>query len=196
MRRLPHILLAVAVAVHPWSGGWAVAANGAASATQVKAAFVCNFTQFVDWPAEAGANESGQFVLGVLCDANGPGGRAAGNNDDAFCDALTDLVVGKTAAGGHPIAVQRVTTVNDASNCQAVYVPASQDAQAKPLFAAIGCKAVLTVGDTDAFADAGGVIRFVPVGNRMRFEVHTPAVDKARLRVSSKLMKVAIVVDH
>ena len=187
-RRPFHILLAAAVATHPWAA--ARAADGT-SASRVRAAFVCNFTQFVDWPSDAAANANGQFVLGVLC-----GGDAADAADDAFCDTLTQLAAGKTAAGGHAISVQKVTTVDDAAGCQAVYVPPSQDGRADALFAAVASKSVLTVGDTDAFAKAGGAIRFVPAGNKVRFEVHTPATKKANLKVSSKLMKVAIVVDH
>jgi len=189
-RRGIHILLALAVVAHPWVAARPVLADGATSSSRVKAAFVCNFTQFVTWPADASANDGGQFVLGVLCGANADGG-----DDDAFCDTLTRLAAGKSAAG-HPIAVKRVTTPEDAAACQALYVPPSQDDRVAAVFAAIGRRAVLTIGDSDAYVAAGGIIRFVPAGGRVRFEVHTAAAAAAGLRVSSKLLKVAIVLDH
>jgi hypothetical protein len=193
-RRGLHITLVLAVAADPWLAARPVAAaEGTASASRVKAAFVCNFTQFVAWPPDGAADANGQFVLGVLCGGHDGGGDA--DDDDAFCDTLTRLAAGKTA-GGHPIAVKRVTALEDAAACQALYVPPSQDDRVAGLFAAIGRRPVLTVGDSEPFAAAGGIIRFVPAGGKVRFEVRTAAAAAAGLRVSSKLLKVAIVINH
>ena len=53
---------------------------------------------------------------------------------------------------------------------------------------------ILTVADQDGFCQAGGMINLVSVKNRVAFEVNLTATAKARLRVSSQLLKLARVV--
>jgi preprotein translocase subunit Sec61beta len=50
---------------------------------------------------------------------------------------------------------------------------------------------VLTVGESEAFARQGGMIRFFEEDNRLRFEINPTAAEKVGLRISSKLLKLA-----
>src|SRR6185295_17077931 len=75
LTRLP-VLLLVSVAI----------AAPAPSEYQVKAVFLFNFTQFVDWPAQSFADARAPFVIGVL-------GR------DPFGSALDEAVRGETVNG-------------------------------------------------------------------------------------------------
>ena len=50
---------------------------------------------------------------------------------------------------------------------------------------------VLTIGESDNFASNGGAFRFFTEENKMRFEVNTDATDRAKLKISSKLLKLA-----
>jgi len=143
----------------------------------VKAAFIYNFAQFTQWPADAFASPDSAFVIGVI------GG-------DPFDGALEKAVAGKTIAG-HPMVVKPVDNVADVGACALVFVPASQEARVSEVLGAVGDKPILTVGETDNFPWAGGVIRFVTEDNKVRFEINSDAADKARLRISSKLMKLA-----
>ena len=49
----------------------------------------------------------------------------------------------------------------------------------------------LTVGDSDAFANGGGMVRFYVEDSKIRFEINLTAVEAAKLAPSSKLLKVA-----
>jgi hypothetical protein len=53
---------------------------------------------------------------------------------------------------------------------------------------------VLTVCDIDGFVENGGVIRFVTMDNKVHFEININAVERARLKMSSKLLNLAKII--
>jgi hypothetical protein len=53
---------------------------------------------------------------------------------------------------------------------------------------------VLTVGETDDFIRAGGIIRFIEAGRKIRFEINPDAADRVSLRLSSRLLRLADIV--
>jgi hypothetical protein len=143
----------------------------------VKAAFIYNFAQFTQWPAEAFAAPDAPFVIGIV-------------GDDPFDGALDKAVAGKNVAG-HPMRVKRLATVAEVGECALIFVPAAQDARVGEVLSAAADKPILTVGETDNFPWAGGIIRFLTEENKVRFEINPDAAERARLRISSKLMKLA-----
>jgi hypothetical protein len=144
---------------------------------QVKAAFVFNFTQFVEWPESAFASSDAPFVIGII-------------RHDPFDGALENAMNGKSV-GRHTISVKRFDSADDINACQLLFVPTECDDSLGPIFDKVGKSPVLTVGETDAFMAAGGQFRFYIDGNRVRFEVDPDTIDSAGLKVSAKLMKLA-----
>jgi hypothetical protein len=144
---------------------------------QVKAAFIFNFTQFVEWPDSAFSSSDAPFVIGVM-------------NRDPFDGALEEAMDGKSV-GHHPISIKHFDSPNDINGCELLFVPADRDDSLSAIFGKLGKSSVLTVGETDAFMASGGQFRFYIDGNRIRFEVDPDAVDGAGLKVSAKLMKLA-----
>jgi hypothetical protein len=145
---------------------------------QVKAAFLYNFMKFVEWPSD-GLSSSTTLTLGIL-------------GKDPFGDAI-DEVRGKTAKGRR-IAVQHLHGVEEARECDMVFVCASEKGRLPQILKALQNQRILTVADQDGFCQAGGMINLVSVKNRVAFEVNLTATGKARLRVSSQLLKLARVV--
>ena len=91
-----------------------------------------------------------------------------------------DVVVAECAA-----------SVDDIARCNLLFVPQSEDAHLSAILAKISGKSVLTVGETDGFPWAGGIIRFFQEDNHIRFEVNLAAADSAALKISSRLLKLA-----
>jgi hypothetical protein len=50
---------------------------------------------------------------------------------------------------------------------------------------------VLTVGETKAFVEAGGIINFILEGDKLRFEIDLAAADRAGLKMNAYLQKLA-----
>ena len=150
-----------------------------ASEPAVKAAYLFNFAQFVRWPA--GAVEAGRpFNICII-------GR------DPFGSAL-DATLAHESLDGHPAAVRRIATTTEAETCQLVFIPATEEPRLDPLLRAIAGKPVLTVSDIPRFVDRGGMIQFVSVDKRVRFEINLDATEAVKLAPSSELARVAVAV--
>ena len=141
----------------------------------LKAAFLYNFTLFVEWPA--GAPSSGPFVVGVLGDEN-------------VADALVELARTKSVAG-RPIEVRRLSPADDPRPCHMIYIGTAGDRQSG-LLRRTRSLAVLTVGETRDFLQDGGIVRFVVDGKQLRFQLNTAAADENGLKLSVRLRRLAV----
>jgi len=164
-------LLALALAV----GSLARAAEGPVSEHQVKAAFLLNFTRFVDWPASAFESPASSLTICIL-------------GDDPFGGALDQVVEGESV-NGRKVEVQRMRRTPAPKSCQVLFVSRSE--KDIPATLAAAGPGVLTVGDRDGFLRDGGVIAFVVEDRRVRFDVSLRAAQRGSLSISSRLLNVA-----
>jgi hypothetical protein len=146
---------------------------------QVKAAFVLNFARFVEWPPDA-APPGSPLTICVL-------GR------DPFHEAL-DAVTRGERVGGREIAVKRLNPRGDPSACQVLFVSRSERWRVSSVLQSVQGKSVLTVSDIDDFASHGGMIHFIKQNNRITFEINPQAAERARLRISSRLLSLGRIV--
>ena len=157
----------------------AVSGQGAAAQSRpleypVKAAFLHKFGAFVGWPSSALGPASSPVVLCVA----GP---------DPFGPVLEQSVQGQKV-GGRPLRLKRLRAVSASDGCHILYLRGA--AVADGLDAVRGAP-VLTV--TDA-ADHGqrGIVHFVVVDGRVRFQIDDQAAARNGLTVSSKLLSLAV----
>jgi YfiR/HmsC-like len=144
---------------------------------QVKAAFLYNFAKFVEWPAEAFAAPNAPLKLCVL-------------GEDPFGSDLTELVHGKVV-NGHGVQVLNPQNLQQSINCHILFVSPSEKSKTRQIVESLRDKSVLTVGDTKGFSEQGGMVNFVLENDRVRFEINVTAAERARLKISSKLLNVA-----
>ena len=144
---------------------------------QVKAAFIYNFVQFVEWPASAFQSDSSPITIGIL-----------GSNP--FGDVLERIVEGKTIRG-RPLAVRYWSTIEQVDQCQVIFVNSSDPAFLSELQAKLKGKNVLSIGEADQFLSNGGVIRLYDEDNKVRFEINVDAAEQQKLKLSSKLLRLA-----
>jgi hypothetical protein len=144
---------------------------------QVKAAFIYNFTQFVEWPADSFAKDDSPFVVIVL-------------GNDPFNGALEQTMAHKVV-GSHPIVVKHCGSVDSMEPCQLLFVASGQAGSMNAILSKIGKNPVLTVGESDSFMSDGGAVRLFLDGGHMKFELNPDVCTAARLVVSAKLMSLA-----
>ena len=147
---------------------------------QVKAVFLFNFTQFVEWPADAFAHANTPLVIGVL-------------GEDPFGAYLDETVRGETV-NGRPLIVARYRRVQEIGDCQILFISRSETEQLEQILASLVGKPVLTVGDVEGFARRGGMIDLATVSGRIELRINLEAAKAARLTISSKLLRPARVV--
>ena len=163
------LLLALALVCSAFSAG--VQAQGA-SEYQVKAAFLYNFAKFVDWPGDA--FREGTFVIGVI-------------GNDPFGGALDQAINGKTIGGRH-LTVRRLKWGQDLRSCNILFISSSEHKRLPQIIQSVRGSSVLTVGEMGGFNQQGGMINFILVSNRVRFEINAPVAEQARIKISSKLL--------
>lgn len=167
------VILAAVILAH----GSRMAADAPDREHRVKAVFLYNFAQFVEWPDSAFPDPKSPLVIGIL-------------GDDPFREFLDEVVAGEAVAG-HPLAVRRFRRLEDVEECQVLYV---DPATAERLDGRIGYlqrRGILTVGESRHFLDDGGMVQFVRDGGRVRFRINRDAVRQAGIPLSSKLLRLA-----
>jgi hypothetical protein len=146
---------------------------------QVEATYLYNFSQFVAWPVRpAGAGNS--FNICVL-------------GEDPFGRTLGTTLADETVAGKNVVA-KRIPTPQEGLNCRVLFISSSESSRLKEILATLGGASVLTVSDLPEFTQRGGMVQFLLVEDRVRFEVNLAAAQRAGLTLSSDLLKVATTV--
>ncbi len=149
---------------------------------QIMAVFVYNLTNFVTWPDEKFKGPDTPLFIGIL-------------GNDPFEGMLEKVVKGETV-NGRPIAVQQDSEIHNLSHCHIVVISSSMKMNLPQIFVEAGKYKVLTVGDTEGFAQQGGMVNLISVAGRMRLEVNLRAARKAGLQISSKLLNLATIIDN
>jgi hypothetical protein len=144
---------------------------------KVKATYLYNFGRFVEWRPSLAASQGDSFSICVI-------------GQDPFGTAL-DGILADEIIGGKAVVAKRIAKPQDALNCRVLYISSSEDSRLKEVLGALDKAGVLTVSDIPQFLQRGGMIQFVMVGNKIRFEVNLTSAQDAGLTLSSDLLKVA-----
>jgi hypothetical protein len=174
-RRLGATVLAAFVSLA--GAGPAPGQANAASEYQVKAAFLFHFAQFVEWPPEAFENAGAPFTYCTM-------------GEDPFHGVLDEGLSGKTI-GGRTLRVRHLKEPREEQGCQLLFLGTSEKKRLSAAIATASGSAVLTVGETEHFAQEGGIIGFCREQNKIRFEINLDAAEKAKLKISAKLLALA-----
>jgi len=147
---------------------------------QLKAVFLFNFAQFVDWPQESFPEAQTPLVIGVL-------------GEDPFGTYLDDIVSGETV-NNRQLEIQRYRRVDEMKTCHILFISQSESKRLEQIVAALKGRSVLTVSDSVGFTRSGGMIRFVTERNKLRLRINLEAATAANLTISSKLLRPAEIV--
>lgn len=151
--------------------------SGETVALQVKAAYLLHFAQFVYWPKQPGADASTPLVFGVL----GP---------DPIVAILQKTVAGKNV-GNRPVEVKQFTSAEQIDRCDILFLPHTAAKRAQGVLVTVSGRPVLTVSDREGFSASGGMIEFLLIEDSIRFAINNTAVERAGLKLSSELLRVA-----
>jgi len=147
---------------------------------QVKAVFLFNFAQFVEWPPSAFSDPGAPLVICVL-------------GEDPFGPYLDQTVRGETVQA-HPLAVQRSRRVEEIRGCHILFVGREEQERLGEILDTLKGRPTLTVSDADGFSRRGGMIGFMTDRNRIRLRINLEAARAAELTLSSKLLRPAQIV--
>jgi hypothetical protein len=172
-----------------------------ASEYEIKAVYLYNFLLFVEWPEpkaleeENGGSdkesnssdkesnsEDGTIRIGIL-------GR------DPFGNAF-DKVEGKLVKSRKKkLVIERFgpyTKKTKLGECQLLFICSSEKAKFDRIIKDIKGKPILTIADSSEFLEAGGMIKMVMVGKKIRWEINETPVAEAHLRLNAQLLRNAV----
>jgi hypothetical protein len=169
-------LVVAAVAAVTLASASAGAQRGDSRENPIKAAFLYNFTKFIEWPKTAFAAASTPFTVCAFADG-------------AFRKEL-DSILRDEQVQGHPI-VMAPTTSGDVRSCHLAYFSRAETDRYAMGLSSIRQTPVLTIGEGMRFLEQGGLIAFLIENDRVRFAISKRGAEAAGLTVSSKLLRVA-----
>jgi hypothetical protein len=147
---------------------------------QLKAVFLYNFVQFVEWPPGAFPSAETPLRIGIL-------------GNDPFGPAL-DEAIQNASVNHRRLAVVRSGNLADLQECQLIFVSQSEAGQLPQILAAENSRPILTVSDIDHFAQAGGDIGFFLSDGKVRFAINAGAARQSGLKISSQLLNLGRIV--
>ena len=149
---------------------------------QMKAAYLYQFMKFVEWPEEVLPDTLDTITVGVF-----------GESD--IEEELRSLINRSLAKGklvkGRKVRVKHFRKVGDLAFCHVLFVSRSERSHLKEVLARTKDRSTLTVGEQEGFARAGGMINFIIVESKVRFEISVRAARRVDVRISSRLLKLA-----
>ena len=146
---------------------------------QIKAAVLYNALKFVEWPAEVLSEASPTITICVL-------------GEDPFGVAL-DSIRGKVIKG-RTLEIRRLEGAQDPGGCQVLFISSSEKTRLAQIMQSLKDLRILTVSETKQFAELGGIINLTIEKNNIRFAINVDSAERAGLKVSSELLKLATVV--
>ena len=164
------------------AAAWCTAAWPAAPASeyQVKAAYLFNFGQFVEWPASAFASPNAPFVIGIL-------------GEDPFGGVIDEMVRGESLAG-HPLVVQRFRKPEEIAACNILFIGRNEAPTLETTLGALRGRHILTVTDVAGDQSRAAIIVLLTENNRIRMRINLAEARANDLVISSKLLRPAEVV--
>jgi len=156
---------------------------------QIKAAFLYNFIQFVDWPKEKVADSNQPIIIGII-------------GKDPFGNVFESLKNKKIK--GKRVVIRRIKTfeelkkngeledkINELKKSHVLFICSSENKNLKQIIDTIKTDNILTVGETGNFLENGGIINFVLEEKKVRFEINLDAANTSKLKISSQLLRLA-----
>ena len=147
---------------------------------KLKAVFLFNFAQFVEWPTEAFPEAQTPLIIGVL-------------GEDPFGAYLDEIVRGEKVKQ-RSLIVQRYRRVDEIKTCHVLFIGRPEADRLGPTLAGLKGRSILTVGESDNFAERGGMIRFVSEKSKIRMKINLEAAKAAGLAISSKVLRAADII--
>lgn len=143
---------------------------------QVKAAFVCKFASYVEWPVQSFEKQDSPVTIGVF-------------GSDAVYAEMVRTAAGQQAAEGRPFVVRKLAPGDSLAGIHIVYVARSHASRLGEVLMGTKGQPTLTVSESEE--TAGAVINFVVVNDKVRFDISLPTAESSNLKISARLLAVA-----
>jgi len=144
---------------------------------KVKAAFLYNLGRMVEWPENA---SSGDLVMCFF-------------GEESFGSEL-DSLKGKSIKD-RTLKFRRGVQLDSMEGCHILFISDEEEENLEEIVSILGNLPVLTVGESDLFAERGGIVNLPQIKGRIRIEININAAQAAGLKMSSKLLTLGKIIE-
>ena len=143
---------------------------------QLKAAYLLNFARFIYWPEEAFKITDDKFNICVF----------GGNPFEDYLDKLSNKKIQKKN-----INLIYANKLDEITSCHIVYFSETEKDKFENKIKKLPPSIMLTVSGIEGFSEGGGMIEFVKVNNRIKFEINVGQSSSSGIKYRSQLLEVA-----
>lgn len=144
----------------------------------LKAAFIYNFTKFIDWSAYLKEDD---FTIGVI-----------GNSK--IISSL-NVIAQSSRVNEKKIVIKQFAKAEDIDFCHILFIPHDTPILLQSILTKAAVKGTLIISEKEGYAKKGTCLNFVILNNKLKFEANMNAFNTADLKAGSQLLKLAIVID-
>ncbi len=148
----------------------------------IKAVFLEHFTRFVEWPESCGiADTSTPFVIAVIGES--PFG------------SILDQIYTEQKIRNKKVEILYISTPDEITDYHILFISSSNKEILPEILSRTRNKPILTVSDTNGYAEEGVLINFILAGDKIKFEINEGAVHESGLVMSYRLLNLAKIVN-
>ena len=148
-----------------------------AQSYQLHSVFLYSFTRYVQWPEEMNKGDFDILVYG----------------DSPITPELKKMADLKKV-GDRPIKIHSIKSTSEIRKCNILYVPADKSAQLADILTKVGAHSILVVTEQEGLGAKGSGINFITRDGKLAFEMNQAALTKQKLKASTELTRLAIVI--
>lgn len=144
---------------------------------RVKTAYIYNFCKYVTWPASTEKDSLDICILGL----------------DPLVEQLAMLE--KKKIQSRNIVVNFYSADSATQCCEVLFICDTEKENVTAITESLRGLPVLTISDIKGFGQKGGIIELVKQENKIRFIINKQRLDEAKLTISSRLLKLATIIN-
>ncbi len=144
--------------------------------SDLKAAFIYNFTKYIDW----GVPVSDPFIIGVV-------------GQSPVYNSLQQIAETKTV-NEKKIVIMYFNNPDEITSCNILFIASNAPFSLSSVLIRTG-RGMLTISEEPGFAELGTAFNFVVDHDKLKFEANVNSINEAGLKASSKLLKLATIVN-
>jgi hypothetical protein len=149
-----------------------------ASEYDLKAAFVYNFTKFIDWNSYLKEEE---FFIGIV-----------GNSK---ITSSLNAIAQSNKVGEKKIRLRQFSKIEDIDFCHILFISNDTSISLQAILEKAAVKGTLIISEKEGYAKKGTCLNFIILNNKLKFEANMKAINAADLKAGAQLLKLAIVID-
>lgn len=145
---------------------------------KLKAAFIYNFTMYLEWQPPYIENE---FIIGVV--------------ETSPINKYLEEIAKTEKVNGKKINLKKFNNLDDIRFCHVLFIPKDCNFSLEEIIVQPELKRTLTISEKEEYAKKGAAINFVEKDHKLKFEVNINTLESAGIKASAQLLKLAIVIN-